>query len=89
MRTVILATLLAVSTSAYAQPGPLTPAPVPGVDSGHVAPADRAGESNTAANQAPFAGAPNNMVPGAGQATPQTMGTPDSRQTAPAPSINK
>jgi hypothetical protein len=75
--------------AASAQPGPLTPAPVPSLDDGHVTPADRAGTSSTYSNGAPFAAQPGNMIPGGGQPTPQTIGTPSDRESFGAPSVSK
>jgi hypothetical protein len=59
------------------------------MDTGNVTPALRAGESNTSANQAPFAAQPNNMIPGGGQPTPQTLGTPSDRTSAGVPAVTK
>ena len=58
MKKIILATLLLLSTAVMAQPGPLTPAPVPNRVESTVAPADRAGRSDAADSGAPFAAAP-------------------------------
>jgi hypothetical protein len=89
MRIVTTTLLLALSAPVMAQPGALTPAPVPSIDSGNVTPALRAGESNTSANQAPFSAQPNNMIPGGGQPTPQTLGTPSDRESAGVPAVTK
>ncbi len=90
MRIVLAASILVLTSGiAFAQKEKLRPAPVPGDNPGMVTPADRAGTSNTSDNSAPFAGAPNNMIPGGGQPTPSTIGTPGDRQSVPAPSVTK
>ncbi len=86
----ILACLfLLTSGAAMAQKEALRPAPVPGVLPSTGAPADRAGTSNTADSSAPFAGQPTGAIAGSGQATPQNLASPTSRDTAPAPSLSR
>ena len=90
MRTVTAAVLVFLSAGAVvAQPGPLTPAPVPNVDSGQVAPADRAGVSNSSANQAPYSGVPNNMAPGGGREESHSIGSPDERSSPAVPDVSR
>lgn len=86
---ILAAALLALTAlPVRAAPEPLAPAPVPNIDAGRVAPADRAGSSSSAGNQAPFSAGPTNEVAGTGQATPQNL--PDTtRETAPSPNLSK
>ena len=90
MKIILVAALLSLSVApAFAEYGPLTPAPTPALDAGRVTPADRAGRSNSSDNGAPFSGTPDNLIAGTGQPTPSTIGTPDDRTTAPSPSVSK
>ena len=74
MKIILAITALLLSSGAVmAQREPLAPAPVPNLDSGRPAPADRAGRSDAADNSAPFSAAPTGQVAGSGQATPQTL----------------
>lgn len=89
MRTILAITaLLLASPAAMAQREPLAPAPVPTLDPGRVAPADRAGRSDAADNSAPFSAAPTGQVAGSGQATPQTLSSTP-RESAPLPSLSR
>ena len=90
MRTVLAALLtLSFSGAAFAQKEPLQPAPVPGIDSGRVTPADRAGESNSTANSAPFSGTPGGEIANNGQPTPQTLGTSSDRTSNGTPNLSR
>ena len=76
------------SVGAFAATEPLQPAPVPNIGDGHVAPADRAGSSNSAEHQAPFAGEPTNLVAGQGQVNPTTEASKPN-DAAPVPNLSK
>lgn len=85
MRTIVAALLTLVSTAALAQKEPLRPAPVSPLSQGTVAPADRAGQSNSADNAAPFAAAPAAPV---GQNTPAVTTAPE-KDAAPTPNLSR
>jgi hypothetical protein len=89
MRMILACLFLLTSGAAMAQKEALKPAPVPGVLPGTGAPADRAGNSSSAESGTPFSGAPTGAIAGGGQATPQTLSAPASRETAPAPSVSR
>ena len=89
MKFLAAALLLTIgSVGAHAATEPLQPAPVPNISDGHVAPADRAGTSSSADNQAPFAGEPTNRVAGEGQVNPTTEASKPN-DAPPVPNLSK